>query len=104
MPTTGFSSATPVANANADAECPDGNDVDVGSRARRLICGTSSILGRWRRHSSFAGMFVTIDVTMIAKIPRRAPRLPDRPPNAFDSAAIPSQSKDLLPDLVSGGR
>jgi len=43
---TGASSVTAVANAAAEAECPDGNDADVGGCRRRrtsgmLACGRS---------------------------------------------------------------
>jgi hypothetical protein len=62
---------TAEANAYADAEYPDGNDVDCGIRNRR-VSGTAAVMpsGRCRRSSIFVTALTLTEATSM--LPRRA--------------------------------
>ncbi len=100
---TGDSNAAPVANANADAACPDGKEVEAGSLRRRLTSGTRSINGRFRLASCFMGRFTTADVTPNATSPLSAARRPKRPPANASTVAMHVHSTDLFALRVRRG-
>src|SRR5215469_8527172 len=90
-----------VANANADAECPDGNDDDVGI----LTCRTPGTptpdrSGLCRPDSDLMPRFTRADVTPMARTPRVAERRPAGPVSA-SAAAMPIHSRDRSADLDS---
>src|SRR6266699_6428442 len=97
----GLSLLIAVAKANADAECPDGNDVDAGIRTCRCP-GTPAPARSGRRlaDSDFTPRLTAADVTAMARMPRPAARLPAGPVRARP-AAMPSQSFELLAELDS---
>ena len=66
---------TPVANANAEAEWPDGNDELAGIGARRSA-GASLESGRERRPSGLNTRLAAADVTAIDASPVTAARRP----------------------------
>ena len=97
----GLSRLTAVANANAEAECPDGNDDDVGILTCRAP-GTPAPerSGLPRPDSVLTPRFTRADVKAIARTPRLAERLPAGPVSA-SAQAMPSQSRDRSADLDS---
>lgn len=72
IPAMGCSAATPAANAAALAECPEGKELDVGSRTARRASGTSATNGRRRPCTRLAIWFVTRLVTATPARPRCA--------------------------------
>ena len=103
---TGSSPATAPANANAEAEWPDGNDVLVGIVTQRSS-GTPALSrsGRPRLLAVFMGMFTRAEFRPIAATPVRAARRPLLPPTTKIPAAIANQSIELLanPDRRRSG-
>src|SRR5882672_6440277 len=81
----GVSIATAVANAAADAECPDGNDGVTGTRRTRRDSGMSAD-GRARRKMTLTGPLARELATPTAVMPRSAARR-RRPPLAPRPAA-----------------
>ena len=92
-PTTGIDPPTAPANANADAEWPDGNEVEVGIGTRRAS-GTpaASRSGRSRLLASFIGRFTTAELIPTAMSPVAAALRPVGPPSANSAAAAPIHS------------
>ena len=92
-PSTGIEPATAPANANADAEWPDGNDVEVGIGTWRSS-GTpaASRSGRSRLLASFIGRFTTAELMPTATSPVAAALRPRGPPSANSGAAAPIHS------------
>jgi hypothetical protein len=83
-----------VANAAADAACPDGNEDDLGvAMIARPRVGNGT-RGRRRRHVSFIGPLATAEARPVARRPRAAARRPRRPPAPASSAAVASHSSD----------
>src|SRR6187200_3163396 len=93
MPTVGSSWATPAANADADAACPEGNDVLRGIATWRAI-GTryAARSGRRRRPSGLSPRLTTVDVRAIGAGPSAAARRPRGPPATARPAATEAQS------------
>ena len=83
--------ATAVANANADAEWPDGNDEDVGRRVIRRCTGNSSAAGRRRGNSRLPTKLAEKLAPAIAASPR-SPARRVAPLRRASSAAMPIQS------------
>ena len=85
-----------MAKANADAEWPEGHDVDWGIVTWRAI-GTSYIFlsGRRRWPSGLSTKLTTADVSAMDADPFAAARRPRLPPQAASSAEQPSHSRDL---------
>jgi hypothetical protein len=85
--------ATPVANAEADAECPDGNDVERGIATWRATGNWwVSRSGRRRPPSGFRTTFTIADVTPTDTTPLTAARRPGGPPVVASRAALASHS------------
>src|SRR5258708_24049761 len=101
MAVHGLSRLIAVAKANAEAECPDGNDDDVGILTCRAP-GTPAPdrSGLRRPESDLTPRFTIADVTPMATTPRVAERRPAGPVNA-SAASIPAQSRDRSADLES---
>src|SRR4051812_46432514 len=92
-PSTGIEPATAPANANADAEWPDGNDVEVGiGGGRPSGPPADSRSGRARRLANFIGRFTTAELRPTATSPVVAALRPLFPPNTNSGAATPSHS------------
>jgi len=85
-----MTSPTAEANAAADAEWPEGNDVDSGMLTQRSR-GTLVRSGRVRALRSFIGWLTANDVAPIAAIPVMAARRPRLPPNSASMAATMNQ-------------
>ena len=83
---------TPVANANAAAEWPEGNDVEIGIGTCRAI-GTSwaTRSGRRRLPSGLTTRFTNVAVTPTDASPSAAARRPRRPPATDSSPAAASE-------------
>ena len=92
-----MTSPTATANAAADAECPDGNDVDVGIGTHRAS-GTSCcfLAGRSRAPISFIGWLTTRDAAPIAATPVAAARRPRGPPTTASTPAIRNHGLEWL--------
>lgn len=84
---------TAVANANAEAEWPEGNEVLLGMGARRAG-GTSLGSGRRRRLRGLIRRLATAEVTASDAIPWAAASRPRLPRVAARIAAEPSQSRE----------
>ena len=99
------SRATPVANAAADAECPDGKDVVNGCRFNRRITGTRSSIGRSLRTAFLATVLIAADARASEATPRSA-ALRDRAlvPSAAMPAAAPNHSTPWFALRLSRGR
>src|SRR5207247_11137470 len=97
---SGCSVPTPVANAKADAEWPDGNEklpgMLIGSGRSNRRRG-----GRSRRARYFSGRLTRVEVIAIATTPRSAARRARSPPKIAMAAAIVSQSIDRLALLLN---
>src|SRR5437762_5793922 len=97
---SGCSVPTPVANAKADAEWPDGNEklpgMLIGSGRSKRRRG-----GRSRRATYFSGRLTRLEVMAIATAPRSAARRARWPPKTAIVAAIASQSIDRLALLLN---
>jgi hypothetical protein len=92
----GRSWPTDAANANPDAECPDGNDRDDGIltwRSRGTPAPSRS--GRCLAYSDLTPRFTVAEVTAIVSRPRAAARRPACPPKTAIAAATPSHRRDL---------
>jgi hypothetical protein len=87
----GISSATPVANAAADAACPEGNDVVRGAGASRRRTGIS-LPGLARPDRPLTTTFVVVLAIAMPASPRSAARRAHLSRVAPRPAAIPSQS------------
>ena len=92
-PAQGEAAPAAVAKANADAACPDGQDVEWGIATSR-VTGTpyASRLGRRRPASGLSNRFTTVDVSATETRPSAAARRPLLPPSLDIAAAAPSQS------------
>src|SRR5581483_4412766 len=88
-PASGSSLVAATANANAEAEWPEGND-EVRGRRRS---GRSGV-GRRRLISSFRGPLTVAEVKASASTPCSAARRPRVPPNAAAPAASVSQRRE----------
>src|SRR4051794_41940054 len=88
MAAGGRTSPTPVAKANAEAEWPEGNEVEDGIRTCRATgtCSTARS-GRRRWPSGFRPRFTTVAATPTEANPIVAARLPRRPAVAARTAA-----------------
>src|SRR3954451_5866682 len=86
---------TPVAKANADAECPDGRDLDVGMATWRTS-GTSFISrsGLRRRATGLTAALTTAEATATDATPVQAARRPAGPPAAARTAALRRLSRE----------
>src|ERR1700690_4412032 len=84
-----------VANANADAEWPEGNEVESGIRTCRTP-GTPAPArsGRARRPSGLMARFTSAEVAPMASVPRPAARRPAGLPVTAITAARASQIRD----------
>jgi hypothetical protein len=80
----------------ADAAWPEGNEVDVGTRASRRTSGTTASSGRTRAIRCLAGRLVSAEVAAIERMPRSAARRPRRPANVVRPPATANQSTDRL--------
>lgn len=85
-----------MANAKADAEWPDGNDVEPGILTCRWP-GTPAWarFGRVRNDTGLTPRLTSADVAPMASVPRSAARRPALPPPMARPAAMASQSLDL---------
>ena len=95
-----MTSPTAVANAAAEAEWPEGNDVDSGMLTHRS-CGTPARSGRARALPSFIGWLTAKDVTPIAAIPVIAARRPRWPPKSARSVATTNQGFEKSANFAS---
>jgi hypothetical protein len=97
MPAAGIAAPTPVAKANAEAECPEGQDVELGISTWR-VTGTSCVSrsGRRRLPSGLSTRLTTAEVSAIAARPFSVARRPRLPPNAARSAEQPSHNLELF--------
>ncbi len=94
--TAGNRYPTPVANANAEAECPDGNDSEVGiPTCRSSGTRAPSRSGRSLRPSRLAPWLTTALLTATQARPCAAARAPGRPPNTASRPAVAIQIPDL---------
>jgi len=95
IPAAGHAAPAPVAKANADAEWPDGHDVERGIVTWR-VSGTAAVTrsGRRRLPSGFRPRLTTAEVSAIDANPFSAARRPRGPPIAASSAEQPTQSFD----------
>jgi hypothetical protein len=92
---------TADANANTDAEWPDGKEVDRGMVTWRARGTSKSARSGLRRPpKGFAIELATVKVTTIAARPSRAARLPGGPVRAIN-AAVANQSWEWLAVLNS---
>lgn len=91
--TPGEAIPAPVANANADAAWPDGNDVERGIATRRAI-GTlwTRRSGRRLRESGLTSRLTIAEVTAIDAKPLIAARRPLGPSATANPAALPIHS------------
>jgi hypothetical protein len=82
-----------VAKANADATCPDGQDVEWGIATSR-VTGTPYVsrLGRRRPASGLSKGFTTADVSATEARPPAAALRPRLSPSLDIATAEPSQS------------
>ena len=98
---------TETAKAAAEAECPEGKDVEVGIDTQR-DSGTPRWIrsGRTRRRASFMGWFTTSDVTPMDATPTIAANRPREPPNTARAAAVANHGLEWLAasDIVRSGR
>src|SRR5690349_15821302 len=92
--------ATAVAKAAADAECPDGNDDEVGRLDRRRCTAIRSAAGLRRGKSDFPTRFALADAPAMAATPLSAPRRNDPFPVAR-MAATTNHSRLWLAALES---
>ena len=81
------------AKAKAEAEWPEGNEVEVGMRTRRAS-GTYALSrsGRLRRLARLKTWLTVMEASPMAATPCRAERLPVEPPASAMTAAVPSHS------------
>ncbi len=87
----GRTTPTAVANATADAVCPDGNEADVGIRTcRSTVTRAASRSGRARRTRRLPSRLAEADATAIAPTPTSAARRGRFPPSAR-VAAMPNE-------------
>jgi len=95
MPTCGHAALTPLAKAKADAEWPEGHDVERGIATWR-VTGMSYIClsGRRRLPSGLSTRFTTADVRAMEARPFSAARRPRLPPPATSRAEHPSHSRE----------
>src|SRR6478672_7834057 len=102
MLAAGMTSPTAVANAAAEAEWPEGNDVDSGMLTHRSW-GTParSRSGRVRALTSFIGWLTAKDVTPIAAIPVIAARRPRLPPKSARRVATTNQGFEKSANFAS---
>jgi hypothetical protein len=99
-PGLGLSNATAVANAAADAACPDGNDDDFGGVGNDWYAGSSRAGGRRR---GISGLSMALAVQLVAAMdstPRSALRRV-APFLAASTAAIENQSTLWFAALLS---
>jgi hypothetical protein len=81
-----------VANAAADAECPDGNDDDVGGFANVWYAGSSAAAGRRRGSSGLSTALAVALAPAMASRPRAAAlRLAPRRAASTPATAIHSR-------------
>ena len=92
-----------IAKAAALAECPDGRELEVGTRLLRRTSGMRVRSGRGRRQIRLASWLVTRLVTARLTTPRAAPRLTDWLPNAPIPAAMANHSLEWSAALVRRG-
>jgi hypothetical protein len=99
-PTSGSSRVAATANANADAEWPEGND-DVLGMCRSRRRGAR----RCRPASSFMGPLTAADVTASARRPRCAARRPrsPRPPRTLPREPPTTPSRRLTGSASRAG-
>ena len=97
-----MTSPTATAKAAADAECPDGNDVEVGMATQRSW-GTpcSCRAGRSRRPRRFIGWLLTSEAAPIAATPVAAARRPRGPPTTASRPATRNHGLEWLAKVVS---
>lgn len=99
-PGLGDSNATAVANAAADAACPDGNDDEFGGLGNDWYAGSSRAGGRRR---GISGLSTALAVKLVAAMdsaPRSAPRRV-APFLAASAAATENQSTLWFATLLS---
>jgi hypothetical protein len=84
--------ATAVANAAAEAECPDGNDDDVGGFGSVWYAGSSAAAGRRRGSSGLQTTFAAVLASAIASTPRPAAFRP-APRRSVSPAATVNHSR-----------
>jgi hypothetical protein len=98
----GSTPPTPVANANAAALCPEGNERVTGILTCRVI-GTAAVTGsgRRRRATSLRPTLTIVAVTPTAASPPVAARRPSGPPNTASAAAAASESFEWSAARVS---
>jgi hypothetical protein len=99
----GLSMATAVANAAAEAACPEGNDDEVGGKSSERYAGSSSAAGRRRGTSGLNTPLASRLAPAMASTPRSAPRRVWRVP-AARTAATPNQSLLWLAERVRVAR
>lgn len=100
----GASSATPVANAAAEAEWPDGNACEVGNCQRIRTGGTRSTRGRLRRKACLPNTLTSGLAMHSATEPRSAARRSATRRVAASTAAVPNHRTPLSAALDSLGR
>jgi licheninase len=100
---SGHSSATPVAKAAAEAECPEGNDVVIGGRRRPRCFGTRWTGGLGRRTARLLTTFAAKLARPRPTIPRRAARRARRLPVAASAPLIAHHRTPWSADRPSAG-
>ncbi len=103
-PQAGDSSATPVANAAADAACPDGNEVVIGWRFSCRPSGTGSSTGRGRRTDRLPRVLMVSEARLSEARPRAAARRPRGVRPAAMTAAVANHSTPWFALRLSRGR
>ena len=91
-PSRGASMLTAVANAAAEAECPDGNDDEVGGLAMVWYAGSSEAAGRRRGSSGLSTALASALAPAMASTPRAA-ALRVAPRRAASTDATVNQSR-----------
>ena len=81
-------------NANAAAECPDGNDSEVGILTRRATACCARGSGLARRQIRLTATLTTALVTAIELRPCAAARGPGRPPDGCQHPATPIHTRE----------
>ena len=107
-PSLGLSSPTAVANAAAEAACPDGNDDDVGGSGRVWYAGSSEAAGRRRGSKGLHRAFAVALASAMASTPRPAalrvtPRRRPRPAATANQRTLWFAAVDTAFIAVSNG-
>ncbi len=95
-PASGIAEVTPVANANADAAWPDGNEKVRGSGSKGAAEPMKSLAGRSRCQANFSGPFTSVAAIPMPMSPLAAAVRGRRRPVAVSTPATATHSIDRL--------